>query len=110
MHPLQITFICLLQKFTDLAEGDKGRYQTELAAERAAMIERGEDPDAKPAKNDEIEEGQCVFPLGKPFLCVINKIIRFGSGRVRKIVKLDPDVKTISKDAMLLISKSAVRT
>ena len=57
-------YACCQKRYSDLSEKDKERYQEELAIERAAMIERGEDPDAKP-EDAGIGEGECVFPLGK---------------------------------------------
>ena len=97
------------KKYTDLAENDKARYKTEKAADTAAMIERGEDPNQKEKPDDEIQEGECMLPLGYIPPPLVNLNICPHPARVKKIVKLDPGVKNVSKEGMLLISKATVR-
>ena len=83
------------QPFIDSADKDKARYAEQLkvaAAESAALGEaEGPEADAARAARDEAASNETIFPLA----------------RIKKVMKLDPDVKNMSAEAVKLMAKAA---
>jgi len=78
------------EKYFTAAANDKARYQQEVAEEAAIRAEKGDDGDDQEGDLGFIHPTEMVFPLA----------------RVKKIIKMDPDVKNMSKEACMMISKS----
>jgi DNA-directed RNA polymerase I subunit RPA43 len=87
------------QLWGNMSVDEKQVYQLKAAEEREAVAnhikalkDAGQFPESGPGGNgDAAKVNELIFPLT----------------RIKKIVKLDPEVKGISKEAMLLISRSA---
>jgi len=83
-----------------LSDEEKLPYQQKAAAERAQVAEQLEawkaaggvvdEPNNK-SNNSKLPDGSLIFP----------------AARIRKICKLDPEVKNLSKEALLLVTKAA---
>ena len=77
------------QKYEERAKLDRERYNRELDAFHEAG---GVLPTAKGAKGD-VDPTACILP----------------AARVKRLIKLDPDVKAVSKEANVAITKATVR-
>jgi histone H3/H4 len=91
-----------------LTEQEKARYHQQSAQEKervAAELEEAYNKDYVP---DSAALGALFSPTTRnPATVHSSSSLQLPSARIRKICKLDPDVKGISKEALLLITKSA---
>lgn len=83
--------------FLERAANDKERYQEEKLRWEGNQAAKAVPKGGKELRKD-VEAGrgladEMLFPLA----------------RIRKIMKLDPEVKTVSKEAALLVGKATVR-
>eukprot|EP00536_Pseudo-nitzschia_multiseries_P007044 jgi/Psemu1/286854/fgenesh1_pg.157_\ len=78
------------ERFQALAAREKEVARSELEAYRALYGDQALDDAHAHADNNDDHEGDLVFPVA----------------RIRKIAKLDPEVKTLSKEALQLVVKS----
>ena len=83
--------------FLERAAADKERYQEEKLRWEGNQVAKAVPKGGKESRRD-VEAGrgladEMLFPLA----------------RIRKIMKLDPEVKTVSKEAALLVGKATVR-
>lgn len=86
------------QLWSSLSADDKKMYQDKATAERERVAQ---DLQAWKAAGGVVEEPTASTDTSDP------NVLIFPAARIRKICKLDPDVKNLSKEALLLVCKAA---
>lgn len=89
------------QPFLDRAAADKARYWHDKQQHAEAEL-REKTRQAKLKKKEGGREG------GRDRRRELSEEMLFPLARVRRIMKLDPEVKTISKEAAMLVAKATV--